>query len=105
MKSVELRIDSYVAGLSPADVNRLMEKENEMIMQLKLEKDRQHAKNNVEEYVYDMRGKLYDIYEKYITEEVSPNVLLILTDGCQASVRERKIALPTSMSKYDVVAE
>lgn len=27
------------------------------------------AKNAVEEYVYDMRGKIYDRYEKYISDE------------------------------------
>ena len=27
------------------------------------------AKNAVEEYVYDMRAKIYDRYEKYISDE------------------------------------
>lgn len=42
-----------------------------MVAQDKLEKDRSHAKNNVEEYVYEMREKLYGSLEMYITEEVS----------------------------------
>lgn len=41
-----------------------------MIVQDKLEKERNDAKNAVEEYVYDLRDKLCGIYEKYITEEV-----------------------------------
>uniref|UniRef100_A0A8B9RCA4 Heat shock 70 kDa protein 4-like n=1 Tax=Astyanax mexicanus TaxID=7994 RepID=A0A8B9RCA4_ASTMX len=35
-----------------------------MIMQDKLEKERNDAKNNVEEYVYDMRDKLHGMFEK-----------------------------------------
>uniref|UniRef100_A0AAR2LBV0 Heat shock protein 4b n=1 Tax=Pygocentrus nattereri TaxID=42514 RepID=A0AAR2LBV0_PYGNA len=42
-----------------------------MIMQDKLEKERNDAKNNVEEYVYDMRDKLHGMFEKFITESVN----------------------------------
>lgn len=39
-------------------------------MQDKLEKERNDAKNAVEEYVYDFRDKLCGVFEKFITEEV-----------------------------------
>lgn len=42
-----------------------------MIMQDKLEKERNDAKNAVEEYVYEMRDKLCSIYEKFVSEDVS----------------------------------
>lgn len=42
-----------------------------MIMQDKLEKERNDAKNNVEEYVYDMRDKLHGMLEKFVSESVS----------------------------------
>lgn len=42
-----------------------------MIMQDKLEKERNDAKNNVEEYVYEMRDKLHGILEKFVNEAVS----------------------------------
>ena len=42
-----------------------------MIMNDKQECEKAEAKNAVEEYVYDMRGKLFERYEKYITEDVS----------------------------------
>lgn len=42
-----------------------------MIIQDKLVKELNDAKNAVEEYVYDLRDKLCGIYEKYITEQVS----------------------------------
>lgn len=44
--------------------------QRKMIVQDKLEKERNDAKNAVEEYVYDLRDKLCGIYEKYITEDV-----------------------------------
>lgn len=42
-----------------------------MIMQDKLEKERNDAKNNLEEYVYDMRDKLHGMFEKFTSESVS----------------------------------
>lgn len=42
-----------------------------MIMQDKLEKERNDAKNAVEEYVYEMRDKLSGEYEKFVSEGVS----------------------------------
>ncbi len=50
-------------------VHSLLQKK--MIIQDKLEKERNDAKNAVEEYVYDLRDKLCGIYEKYVTEDVS----------------------------------
>lgn len=48
-----------------------------MIMQDKLEKERNDAKNAVEEYVYDMRDKLCGIYEKFVNEDVSISSLIV----------------------------
>lgn len=42
-----------------------------MIMQDKLEKERNDAKNYVEEYVYEMRDKLHGALEKFVSEAVS----------------------------------
>lgn len=42
-----------------------------MIMQDRLEEERNDAKNNVEEYVYDMRNKLHGMLEKFVKEAVS----------------------------------
>lgn len=42
-----------------------------MIMQDKMEKEKADAKNAVEEYVYEMRGKLSEELEKFISEEVT----------------------------------
>lgn len=42
-----------------------------MIIQDKLVKELNDAKNAVEEYVYDLRDKLCGIYEKFVNEDVS----------------------------------
>ena len=44
--------------------------QGKMIMQDKLEKERNEAKNAVEEYVYEFRDKLCGPYEKFICEQV-----------------------------------
>ncbi|MCI4381593.1 hypothetical protein PGIGA_G00253800 [Pangasianodon gigas] len=49
-------------------LNLFVENEGKMIMQDKLEKERNDAKNNLEEYVYDMRDKLHGMFEKFISE-------------------------------------
>ncbi len=41
-----------------------------MIQQDRKEKERSEAKNSVEEYIYDMREKLSNEYEKFILEDV-----------------------------------
>ncbi|MEQ2211850.1 Glucosamine-6-phosphate isomerase 1 [Xenoophorus captivus] len=51
-----------------------------MIMQDKLEKERNDAKNNVEEYVYDMRDKLHGMLEKFVSESDRDALSLKLED-------------------------
>ena len=41
-----------------------------MIAADKLEKERADAKNSVEEYVYEMRDKLFNEYEAFMKEDV-----------------------------------
>ena len=48
-----------------------------MIAQDKMEKDRIDAKNSVEEYVYDMRDKLYGALEKFVKEKVCKITLFL----------------------------
>lgn len=69
VKTVDLPIESYLPQLSRDALNQLTEKECQMIMQDRLEKERADAKNTVEEYVYDMRDKISNEYEQYIKEE------------------------------------
>uniref|UniRef100_A0A665UMR3 Heat shock 70 kDa protein 4-like n=1 Tax=Echeneis naucrates TaxID=173247 RepID=A0A665UMR3_ECHNA len=68
-KMVELPIENNLHWqLSSKVLNMFVENEGKMIMQDKLEKERNDAKNNVEEYVYDMRDKLHGVLEKFVNE-------------------------------------
>uniref|UniRef100_A0A3B3BG61 Heat shock protein 4a n=1 Tax=Oryzias melastigma TaxID=30732 RepID=A0A3B3BG61_ORYME len=69
-KTVDLPVESKLQWqLSSQELNTFVENEGKMIMQDKLEKERNDAKNNVEEYVYDMRDKLHGVLEKFVNEE------------------------------------
>nr|XP_020474925.1 heat shock 70 kDa protein 4-like isoform X2 [Monopterus albus] len=61
-------------------LNLFVENEGKMIMQDRLEKERNDAKNNVEEYVYDMRDKLHGMLEKFVSESDRDAFTLKLED-------------------------
>ncbi|KAM9060787.1 heat shock 70 kDa protein 4 [Sarcophilus harrisii] len=61
-------------------LNLYIENEGKMIMQDKLEKERNDAKNAVEEYVYEMRDKLNGLYEKFVSEDDRNSFTLKLED-------------------------
>uniref|UniRef100_A0A8B9KRF3 Heat shock protein family A (Hsp70) member 4 n=1 Tax=Astyanax mexicanus TaxID=7994 RepID=A0A8B9KRF3_ASTMX len=70
-KTVDLPIENSLHWqLSNDMLNLFVENEGKMIMQDKLEKERNDAKNGVEEYVYEMRDKLHGVLEKFVSEEV-----------------------------------
>lgn len=50
-----------------------------MILQDRKEREKGIAKNAVEAYVYEMRGKLFSELEKFITEEVLMNSFLVFS--------------------------
>lgn len=80
VKAIDLPIETFVHQLPKDQLNLLIEKENQMVMQDRLEKERADAKNAVEEYVYEMRDKLYNAYEKYILEDDRNSFSLKLED-------------------------
>uniref|UniRef100_A0A8C7U232 Heat shock protein 4b n=1 Tax=Oncorhynchus mykiss TaxID=8022 RepID=A0A8C7U232_ONCMY len=69
-KVLELPIENSPQWELAIDMlNLFVENEGKMIMQDKLEKERNDAKNYVEEYVYDMRDKLHGRLEKFVSED------------------------------------
>uniref|UniRef100_A0A673Y8G2 Heat shock protein 4b n=1 Tax=Salmo trutta TaxID=8032 RepID=A0A673Y8G2_SALTR len=71
-KVLELPIENSPQWELAIDMlNLFVENEGKMIMQDKLEKERNDAKNYVEEYVYDMRDKLHGRLEKFVSEAVN----------------------------------
>ncbi|KAK5620398.1 Heat shock 70 kDa protein 4 [Crenichthys baileyi] len=80
-KVLELPIENSPQGQLANDMlNLFVENEGKMIMQDKLEKERNDAKNNVEEYVYDMRDKLHGMLEKFVSESDRDALSLKLED-------------------------
>uniref|UniRef100_A0A8C4XGP6 Uncharacterized protein n=1 Tax=Erpetoichthys calabaricus TaxID=27687 RepID=A0A8C4XGP6_ERPCA len=81
VKSIDLPILAKTLRQVERDhLNSFIENEGKMIMQYKLEKERNDAKNAVEEYVYDLRDKLCGIYEKFISEDDNSKLSLMLED-------------------------
>uniref|UniRef100_A0A4X2KL58 Heat shock 70 kDa protein 4L n=1 Tax=Vombatus ursinus TaxID=29139 RepID=A0A4X2KL58_VOMUR len=81
VKSIDLPIQSSLYRQLGQDlINSYIENEGKMIMQDKLEKERNDAKNAVEEYVYDFRDKLCSVYEKFVTAEDSSKLSSVLED-------------------------
>ncbi|GFQ93041.1 heat shock 70 kDa protein 4L [Trichonephila clavata] len=81
VKTTELPIKCEVSSELSKDVlNDFIEKEAKMIMQDKLEKEKADAKNAVEEYVYDFRGKLSAELEKFVTDQERDQIKQILED-------------------------
>uniref|UniRef100_A0A8C0ELZ3 Heat shock protein 105 kDa n=1 Tax=Bubo bubo TaxID=30461 RepID=A0A8C0ELZ3_BUBBB len=81
VKNVELPIEANLVWQLGKDLlNMYIETEGKMIMQDKLEKERNDAKNAVEEYVYEFRDKLSGPYEKFVCEK-GFSALLTETEG------------------------
>jgi len=79
IKNIDLPILSNVSSLTENDVNKLMEKEFQMIANDKLEQERGAAKNSVEEYVYDLRNKLCTEYEDFVKSDDMDNINSMLS--------------------------
>ncbi|KOB75531.1 Uncharacterized protein OBRU01_07242 [Operophtera brumata] len=58
VKTVELPIEAQTHGYSQSDLNSYLEQEGKMQAQDRQEKERADARNALEEYVYELRGKL-----------------------------------------------
>lgn len=69
VKSIELPIEALTFGFSQVELNQYTEQEFKMIAADRQEKERADARNALEEYVYELRGKLSS------DDELAPYVL------------------------------
>ncbi|XP_020249769.1 LOW QUALITY PROTEIN: heat shock 70 kDa protein 15-like [Asparagus officinalis] len=60
-------VELVYGGLATADLQKAVEKEFEMALQDRVMEETKDKKNAVEAYVYDMRNKLHDKYEEFVT--------------------------------------
>ncbi|XP_066955456.1 heat shock 70 kDa protein 4 isoform X2 [Macrobrachium rosenbergii] len=101
-KTVELPVEEVVKANTQTQLNLLIEREAQMVQNDKLENERINAKNAVEEYVYDIRGRIYAELEQYISEADREKLSLLLEDtenwlyedgeDCQKQVYVDKLA-------------
>ncbi|KAI4329269.1 hypothetical protein L6164_021553 [Bauhinia variegata] len=69
VKKTNLPVAELVYGaLAPVDVQKAVEKEFEMALQDRVMEETKDKKNAVEAYVYDMRNKLHDKYQEFVTD-------------------------------------
>ncbi|CAA6671718.1 unnamed protein product [Spirodela intermedia] len=59
--------ESIHGGLPASDLQKAIEKEFEMALQDRVMEETKDKKNAVEAYVYDMRNKLHDRYQDFVT--------------------------------------
>lgn len=68
VKKTNILVSELVyGGMLPVDVQKAVEKEFEMALQDRVMEETKDRKNAVEAYVYDMRNKLCDKYQDFVT--------------------------------------
>lgn len=68
-KKTDIPVTELVyGGMLPADIQKAIEKEFEMALQDRVMEETKDKKNAVEAYVYDMRNKLCDKYQEFVTD-------------------------------------
>jgi len=81
-KNIDLPVSQRVNGqLSNERLQAAISEENSMNNQDRAEADRLVAKNNVEEYIYDIRGKLCEELEEFMLEDDRNKYSLELEDA------------------------
>lgn len=67
-KQIELRIEAEYPEISQKKLIEFIEQEHEMQSTDRAEKEKSHARNALEEYIYDFRDKIHGDYSEYIAE-------------------------------------
>ncbi|EMG47826.1 MSI3 Heat shock protein SSE1 [Candida maltosa Xu316] len=105
VKKNDLTIECESAALPDAKLQQFIEQEASMVMEDKLVHDTEEKKNQLEEYIYELRGKLDDQYKDFASEQEKEklNKLLLkaedwLYDEGEDSTKARYIA------KYEELA-
>jgi heat shock protein 4 len=80
VKKKEVPFVSGASSLDPSIVEKFKEEEGQMHASDKLVMDTENCKNALEEYVYDMRGKLDDRYAAYVQPQEKEKLLAILSE-------------------------
>ncbi|CAI5757827.1 unnamed protein product [Candida verbasci] len=69
VKKSDLSIEAVTAGLSDKILQKFIEEEGKMVSEDKLVAITEEKKNQLEEYIYELRGKLDDQYKDFANEQ------------------------------------
>ncbi|KAI5839213.1 heat shock protein 70 family [Morchella snyderi] len=81
VKKGELPVISATASIDQDMRNTLNERESEMVTQDKLVADTEDRKNALEEYIYETRGKLDDLYSAFASEDEKSKIRNIMDNA------------------------
>ncbi|KAI6037550.1 heat shock protein 70 family [Pisolithus marmoratus] len=81
VKKIEVPFITGTTSLDPTIIDKWKELEAQMHASDKLVQDTEDRKNALEEYVYDMRGKLEDRYASYVKPEEKEKLLMMLQEA------------------------
>ncbi|XP_043699985.1 heat shock 70 kDa protein 15-like [Telopea speciosissima] len=81
VKKTNIPVTEFVyGGMPPVDLQKAVEKEFEMALQDRVMEETKDKKNAVEAYVYDMRNKLNDKYQEFVTSPERDEFIAKLQD-------------------------
>lgn len=94
VKKGELPVISATASLDQDMKNILNEREQELVTQDKLVADTEDRKNALEEYIYETRGKIDDLYASFASEDEKSKIRRIMDEA------EVRIPIPVGFSFF-----
>ncbi|XP_034934866.1 heat shock 70 kDa protein 4L isoform X2 [Chelonus insularis] len=82
VRHIELPVEIQAGGLPQEQLHLAIEKEAKMVAEDKHEKERVDARNALEEYVYDLRSKIFDDTQlaKFVTDEEREKLSRVLEE-------------------------
>ena len=99
---IELSVLSNInQKLSDVTLQNYVQTENELAVLDKKERDRQDARNKVEEFVYESRDKLYAEYSEFAEDVEKENISSSLTSAEDWLYDEEDRAKSAYLEKYD----
>lgn len=104
VKKDDLTIVTKDASLPQPDLNKYLEKEGELTSSDALVFKIQNKRNEIEEYLYDFRGKLDDIYAPFVSEQEKSDLsdLLLRTEDWLYDHEDASLGVFTA--KYEELA-
>lgn len=93
----ELPLSAGTSSLDEASLTALSEAENQMYMEDKLVGDTEDKKNELEAYIYELRGAIDDKYSEFANEEEKEKI--------KDKLEKTEVSLLNCLNKQDILTE